>query len=92
MNRAELADGPAHHEEAVLFAGDISQHRMNRSRQPTLRGFIGNRVDFVAAARGGPPFDESRLRAAVRKPIGIRMLWRGSDRVIFICRHDPQPS
>jgi hypothetical protein len=49
VNGTELADGAAHHEQTVLFVGDIRRSRMNRSRQPAPCGFIGNRVDF----RGG---------------------------------------
>jgi hypothetical protein len=47
VNRAEVAKSSTHHKQAVLFAGSIGDHRMDRSRVPALGGFIGDRFDFV---------------------------------------------
>jgi hypothetical protein len=45
-------NGAVHHTKAVLFAGRISQHRVDRSCL-LIRGRMLHGVEFVLGARGG---------------------------------------
>src|SRR6516162_9651310 len=52
VNRTELANGAVYHTKAVVFAGRIGQHRVDRSCL-LIRSRLLDSVEFVLVARGG---------------------------------------